>query len=403
MTISALRKSIEKRAAETHQDIIAVRRHLHQYPELSFEEEKTAAYLSEQLTSIGIEHTRNVGGHGIVALIGRDDESLPVVALRADMDALPITEANDVPYKSQHEGVMHACGHDVHTASLLGAARLLHEISDALPGRVKLLFQPAEERMPGGASLMIKDGALLNPAPASIIGQHVHPPLEAGKIGMRAGLYMASADEIHVTVHGRGGHGALPQDCVDPVVIMSHMITALQQMVSRKCNPTLPSVLTFGYVNAAGSTNVIPNEVKLMGTFRTMDESWRAEAHRQMKKMAEGLCESMGGSCSFNIVKGYPCLVNEPKLTERTFKAAQEYLGSENVVELPIRMTAEDFAYYSQEMAGCFYRLGTGNVAKGITSPVHTNTFDIDESALELSQGLMAWCAISELEHLNGR
>lgn len=401
MTTSSLRATIERRAAQTHQDIVAVRRHLHQHPELSFEEEKTAAYVSDQLTAMGIVHTRGVGGHGIVAMLGRDDDSLPVVALRADMDALPITEINDVPYKSQNPGVMHACGHDVHTASLLGAAQLLHEVGDILPGRVKLLFQPAEERMPGGASLMIKDGALLNPTPTSIIGQHVHPPLEAGKVGMRAGLYMASADELHVTVHGRGGHGALPHDCIDPVVITAHMLTALQQMVSRKCNPTLPSVLTFGNIQANGSTNVIPNEVKLMGTFRTMDESWRAEAHKQMKRMAEGLCESMGGSCTFTIVKGYPCLVNEPRLTERTFGAAQEYLGAENVVELPIRMTAEDFSYYSQEMAGCFYRLGTGNVAKGITSPVHTNTFDIDESALELSQGLMAWCAISELQHLS--
>ncbi len=293
---------------------------------------------------------------------------------------------------------MHACGHDVHTASLLGTARILNELKEDFEGTVKLIFQPAEERFPGGASIMIKEGVLENPSPTSIFGQHVHPPLEAGKIGLKPGMYMASADEIYVTVKGKGGHGALPQDCIDPVIITAHIITALQQIVSRKSDPTTPSVLTFGKINSTGgSTNIIPNEIKLEGTFRTMDEVWRKKAHRMMRSMAKGIAKSMGGACKFKILKGYPFLVNDEKLTAKAKQFAIEYLGKENVVDLPIRMTAEDFSYFSQKMPACFYRLGTGNPAKGITSPVHTNTFDIDETSLELSSGLMAWMAVKEL------
>ncbi|MCB0580531.1 MAG: amidohydrolase, partial [Phaeodactylibacter sp.] len=317
---------------------------------------------------------------------------------RADMDALPIEEANEVPYKSRKPGIMHACGHDVHTSSLLGAARILNDLKQDFEGTVKLIFQPAEERLPGGASLMIKEGVLENPRPATILGQHVHPPLEVGKVGMRAGNYMASADELYMTVKGKGGHGALPQDCIDPILIAAHILTALQQVISRNADPALPSVLTFGFIaSAGGATNIIPNEVKLKGTFRTMDERWRFEAHQRMKRMAEGMAESMGGACELDIVVGYPVLFNNEALTQKAFRYAEEYLGKENVVELPIRMTAEDFAYYSQEMPACFYRLGTGNPARGITSPIHTNTFDVDEDCLALSTGLMAWMAVKEL------
>ena len=246
---------------------------------------------------------------------------------------------------------------------------------------------------------MIKEGVLENPRPATILGQHVHPPLEVGKVGMRAGNYMASADELYMTVRGKGGHGALPQDCIDPILITAHILTALQQVVSRNADPALPSVLTFGYVaSTGGATNIIPNEVKLKGTFRTMDERWRFDAHQRMKRMAEGIAESMGGSCELDILVGYPVLFNNEELTRKAFRYAEEYLGKENVVELPIRMTAEDFAYYSQEMPACFYRLGTGNPARGITSPIHTNTFDVDEDCLALSIGLMAWMAVKELE-----
>jgi amidohydrolase len=340
-----------------------------------------------------------VAENGVVGLIRGKNPDKKVVALRGDIDALPILEANEVDYKSKNEGVMHACGHDVHTSSLLGTARILHELRHEFEGTVKLLFQPAEEKAPGGASIMIREGALENPKPLAIFGQHVHPPLEVGKIGMRPGKYMASTDELFLTVYGKGGHGAIPEDCIDPIAITAQIITALQQLVSRQADPTIPSVLTFGYIASDGGTNnVIPNSVSLKGTFRTMDEPWRADAHRRMVKMAEGIAESMGARAEFTILNGYPYLVNDDALTAVTRKYAEEYLGAENVVELPIRMTGEDFAYYSQEMPACFYRLGTGNPAKGITAPIHTNTFNVDEDCLELSIGLMAWLAVRELE-----
>lgn len=393
-----LKEKVQELAAQYFQDTVAIRRHLHQYPELSFEEEKTGWYIDQLLSDYGISHQHGVAENGVVGLIKGKNPGKKVVALRADIDALPIEEANAAPYKSRHPGVMHACGHDVHTSSLLGAARILNELRDHFEGTVKLIFQPAEEKLPGGASIMIKEGVLENPKPAGIIGQHVHPPLEVGKVGFRPGMFMASADEIFVTVRGKGGHGALPEDCIDPVLIASHLIVALQQIISRNTNPLLPAVLTFGRINSTGgSTNIIPDEVKLMGTFRTMDEKWRFEAHRRMKKMAESIAEGMGGRCDFNIMVGYPTLHNDEALTRRSQAAAREYLGPENVVDLPVRMTAEDFAYYSQEMPACFYRLGTGNPAKGITSPVHTPTFDIDEAALEIGSGLMAWLALREL------
>jgi amidohydrolase len=395
-----MKEKIQDLAKAYHHEVIGIRRHLHMHPELSYEEVKTGRYIADKLREMGIPHEHGIADNGVVGLIEGRNPSKKVVALRADFDALPITEANDVPYKSQNEGVMHACGHDAHTASLLGAAKILMDIREHFEGTVKLLFQPAEERLPGGASIMIKEGALENPRPVSIIGQHVHPPLESGKIGLKPGIYMASADEIYVTVTGRGGHGALPQDCVDPIVITAHIITALQQIVSRNANPAMPTVLTLGKINSTGgATNIIPNEVKLQGTFRTFDEEWRNEAHRRMRKMAESIAEGMGGSCEFTIERGYPALFNNHQLATNTKEWAIDYLGQENVVDLPLRLTAEDFAYYSQVMPACFYRLGTGNKEKGITSPVHTNTFDIDEDCLELSIGLMAWLTVCELDH----
>ena len=394
-----IKEKIQQLAKQYFNDTVEMRRHLHQNPELSFKEEKTGKYIAEKLNEFQVSNEHGCAVNGVVGLIEGKNPEKRVVALRADMDALPIQEANDVPYKSKNEGVMHACGHDVHTASLLGTARILNEIKNEFEGTIKLIFQPAEERFPGGASIMIEEGVLENPNPTSILGQHVHPPLEAGKIGLRPGMYMASADEIYVTVKGKGGHGALPHDCVDPVVITAHIITALQQIVSRKSDPTIPSVLTFGKINSTGgSTNIIPNEIKLEGTFRTMDEVWRKKAHKLMRSMAKRIAKGMGGACKFKILKGYPFLINDEQLTAKTKQFAIEYLGEENVVDLPIRMTAEDFSYYSQKMPACFYRLGTGNPAKGITSPVHTTTFNIDETSLELSSGLMAWLAVKELE-----
>ncbi|MES2428899.1 MAG: amidohydrolase [Bacteroidota bacterium] len=391
-----IKQQIQQLSKGIFNEVVANRRHIHSHPELSFGEVETSAFVAKKLDELGIGWER-MADNGLVALLKGEKPSDKVVALRADMDALPITEANDVPYKSQNVGVMHACGHDVHTSSLLGTAKILTELKSEFGGTVKLIFQPAEERLPGGASLMIKEGVLENPKPDAVLGQHVMPFIDAGKFGFRSGQYMASTDELYVTVKGKGGHGAQPQSNIDPVIITAHILIALQQIVSRFADPKNPTVLSFGKVIANGATNVIPNEVKLEGTFRAMNEQWRAEAHIKMKKMAEGIAESMGGSCEFNIMKGYPFLINEPKLTEATRAHAVDYLGKENVLDLDIWMAAEDFAYYSQVSDACFYRMGTRNESRGITSAVHTPTFDIEETALEQSIGLMAYLAVKQL------
>ena len=394
-----LKDKIRERAKAYFPTVVEMRRYLHAHPELSYEEVETGKFVAQKLTELGIPHVHGVAENGVVGLIEGRNPSKKVIALRADLDALPIQERNDVPYKSTVAGKMHACGHDVHTSSLLGVARILNELKNEFEGTIKLIFQPAEEKTPGGASIMIAEGVLENPNPLSIIGQHVHPPLEAGKVGLKGGIYMASSDELYLTIKGRGGHGAMPQECIDPILIAAHIITALQQVVSRNADPSLPTVLTLGKINSVGgATNVIPDAVKIEGTFRTLNENWRAEAQKRMRKIAEGIAESMGGSCEFVIEKGYPVLFNDEALTKKIKSFMVEYCGSENVVDLPMRMTSEDFAYYSQKMPACFYRLGTGNRTKGITSGLHTDTFNIDESSLELSIGLMAWLAIRELE-----
>lgn len=393
-----LKSRIKQLAARYHKEVVAMRRQLHQYPELSFQEVETGRYIAGRLSEFKVPFKQGYAGNGLVGLIEGKNPAKKVIALRADMDALPISEANDVAYRSRNEGIMHACGHDVHTSSLLGVTRILSDLREDFEGSVKLIFQPGEERLPGGASIMIKEGVLENPKPACIFGQHVHPPLESGKIGFKSGRYMASADELYLTVKGKGGHGALPQDCIDPIVIAAHLITGLQQIVSRRSDPTIPSVLTFGRINSqGGATNIIPNEVKILGTFRTTDEQWRFTAHELMKEMAENIAKGMGGSCEFQVEVGYPSLFNDEELTARARQYAVEFLGRENVVELPIRMTGEDFAFYSREVQAFFYRLGTGNVSKGIISPVHTDTFDVDEDCLELSTGFMSWLALREL------
>ena len=391
-----LKEKIKQLAGTIQEAVVRDRRHLHAHPELSFQEFETSAFIKSALDKLGIQY-QSMAENGVVALIKGAQPSENVVALRADFDALPIFEANEVPYKSLNVGVMHACGHDVHTSSLLGTATILMELREEFAGTVKLIFQPAEEKLPGGANLMIKEGVLENPTPQAVIGQHVMPLIETGKVGFRSGKYMASTDELYVTIRGKGGHAAQPSQNIDPVLITSHIIVALQQIVSRAADPKMPTVLSFGKVIANGATNVIPNEVKLEGTFRTMNEEWRAEAHRRMKKIAEGIAESMGGTCEFTIVKGYPFLVNEEKLTANLRGFAEDYLGKENVVDLDIWMAAEDFAYFSQVADSCFYRLGTRNEARGIVSSVHTPTFDIDENALMLSTGLMTYLALKRL------
>jgi amidohydrolase len=391
-----MKQKIQDLSAQIYPDVLSFRHHLHAHPELSFKEFETATFIKEKLSAWGIEFT-SMANTGVVALIKGAIPSEHVIALRADMDALPIQEINDQPYASKVDGVMHACGHDVHTASLLGTAYILNQLKNEYGGTVKLIFQPGEELLPGGASIMIKEGVLQNPAPQAIIGQHVMPFIPAGKVGFRSGIYMASTDELYVTVKGKGGHGAQPHQNIDPVLITAHLIVALQQIVSRNADPRLPTVLSFGKINANGATNIIPGEVKLEGTFRTFNEDWRKEAHALMKKMAEGIAESMGGTCDFNIMHGYPFLINEPNLTASARGFAEDYLGADNVVDLDMWMAAEDFAFYSQVTNACFYRLGTGNTAKGTTHSVHTPNFDIDEDALKISSGLMAFIALKQL------
>lgn len=392
-----LKDRIRMLAAEGQHDVVVIRRHLHQHPELSFAEAGTAAFIAERLDELGIPFSKGWGGHGIVAELTGHGPG-PVVALRADMDALPITETNAVDYRSLNDGVMHACGHDAHTASLLGALRILRNVRDKWPGTVRAIFQPAEEKHPGGASLLIAEGVLEDPRPQRIYGQHVLPTLEAGKVGFREGVFMASADEIYLTVEGRGGHGAMPHLTRDPVAIASTLVTALQQIVSRNANPISPTVLTFGKIwSDGGATNVIPDAVHLEGTLRALDETWREEAHQRLWDLCDGITRSMGGHCRLEIRKGYPALINDPATTRLARLRAVEYLGEDRVVDLDVRMGAEDFAWYSQVIPACFYRLGTGNAAKGITSGLHTSTFDIDEDTLETGSGLMAWLAVQEL------
>lgn len=388
---------IRKLAEDRYQDVVGIRRHLHMHPELSFCEVETARYVADKLKSMGIPLREQVAGTGIIALIEGRNPGRKVVALRADMDALPIEEAGDSPYKSTKPGIMHACGHDAHTAGLLGAASILNELRDRFEGTVKLLFQPGEEKLPGGASMMIREGALKNPEVDCVLGQHVMPQIPAGKVGFRSGVYMASTDELYLKVKGKGGHGAMPHLNTDPVLITSHLIVAMQQVISRVANPTIPSVLSFGKVIANGATNVIPDSVWIEGTFRTLNESWRNEAHQRMLELAHQLVSSMGGQLEFEIRKGYPVLVNDDQLTATARRNAVDYMGEENVVDLDIWMAAEDFAYFSHEKKACFYRLGTRNESKGITSSVHTPTFDIEEDALKTGCGLLSWLTVCEL------
>ncbi len=390
-------QEIKKLTKEFIHEVIEIRRFLHSNPELSFKEEQTSTYIAGKLRDYGIEYRDKIAKTGIIGMIKGKNPGKKVIALRADMDALPIQEENDVIYKSQKEGVMHACGHDAHSACLLGAAKILKQLSNQFEGTIKLIFQPSEEKFPGGALAMIKEGALKDPSPASIIGQHVLPSLQAGKVGFKTGKYMASTDEIYLTIKGKGGHAATPDMNIDSVLIASHIIVALQQVVSRNASPGMPTVLSFGRICANGRTNIIPNEVKIDGTFRTFNEKWRAEAHNKITQLAQGIARSMGGECKVFIDKGYPFLINDKVITNKAFTWAKEYLGEENVIELDLRMTAEDFAYYSQQIPGCFYRFGVRNEKKGITSNLHTSTFDIDENSLETGTGLMAWLAIKNL------
>lgn len=391
-----LKERVDNKASEYFDYVVKVRRHLHQYPELSFEEFNTAAFIRAELDKIGVEYT-TMANTGVVAILKGNKPSDKVIALRADMDALPIMEITGREYGSQNQGVMHACGHDAHIASLLGVVHILSDLKEYFGGIIKFIFQPAEEKIPGGASLLIKEGVLTNPEPVAVIGQHVMPLIEVGKVGFRSGKYMASSDELYLTVYGQGGHGAQPHQNIDPIAITAQIISALQQVVSRFADPRIPTVLSWGKIIGDGTTNVIPDKVILEGTFRTFDEEWREKAHKHIEKITKGVAESMGARCDIEIRKGYPVLNNEPILTAQNKSFAEEFLGVENVLDLDLWTAAEDFAYYSQVLPSCFYRLGTGNAKKGITAAVHTPIFDIDEDALLIGMGLMSYIALRQL------
>jgi amidohydrolase len=361
------------------------REHMHRHPELSFEEHETASFISKTLSSFGVEHQTGIAGTGIVALITNPKlpKTSPVIAFRSELDALPILEENNTAYTSTRPGIMHACGHDVHSAILLGVAEILQKHKHSLSQNVKLIFQLGEEKLPGGASLMIAEGVLKNPTVEKIFALHVYPELEAGKIGLRSGLYMASCDELFITINGKGGHGAMPNTCIDPITIGAQIVTNLQHIVSRKADPKIPTVLSIGHFEAVGATNVIPQKAILKGTFRTMDENWRSKAHTYIEQFIRSTCEQHGASVDLKIVKGYPFLENHLETTETAFLKMGAILGSENILQLPVRMTSEDFSYFAQSIPSCFFRLGVGDTNNQQNYSVHHPKFDVNPACYE--------------------
>ncbi len=390
-----LNKLIEMHADSLFAKVKEIREYMHMHPELSYAEYGTMDYVSTILTEHNIQHEKGVGKTGIVAIVRNESHSMEdsCLGLRADLDALPIHEENEVPYKSTVDGVMHACGHDVHTAILLGAAIIINTLKEHLPSPVKFIFQPGEEKNPGGATLMIADGVLENPSVREMIALHVFPEMNTGNVGFKEGLYMASCDEIHLTINGKGGHGATPHQCIDPIVIGSSIVIELQQIVSRKCDPKIPCVLTFGHFEALGATNIIPSHAKLKGTFRTMNESWRKEGLELIESQIRSIAALHGATVDLEISTGYPYLENDPELTQQMRKKAIAVLGAAHVEELPIRLTAEDFSFYGQHVPVCFFRLGVRNESRGIIHGVHHPRFDIDENALLTGVQLMCHAA----------
>jgi amidohydrolase len=386
---------VKRKVNDIKDYLISIRRHFHSNPELSFKEEKTAQYISKQLTTWQIPHETSVGGYGIVGLIKGKNPDSKIVGLRADMDALPINERNILEYCSVNEGIMHACGHDVHMTCLLGAIKILSENIKSFEGTVKFIFQPAEESLPGGAIKMIEDGVLENPSLEIIFAQHVFPELEVGKVGVKSGVYMASSDEINLTITGRGGHAAIPSSFDDTIMSASEIIVNVKNEINEKAPEGFPTVLSFGKISAEGAHNVIPSEVNVIGTFRTFNENWRREVHGIISSISENTASKYNTKCKVLINPGYPVLVNDDLATNKFRNAAIEYMGNENVMDLDIRTTVEDFARFTQIIPGCFYRLGVANKEKGITSNLHSPTFNVDEESIEIGTGLMIWTILN--------
>lgn len=390
--------TIHRLAADFHPEIIRHYRHLHQHPELSYQEVGTAKYIMQFLAAEGIPYRANIGGHGILAWVkGEKPGNGKTIAFVADMDALPVHEKNDVPYKSKTEGVMHACGHDAHTASLMGAAKIVHALRNEFSGTALFVFQPGEEQSPGGADLMLKDGVFRDFTPDFIVKQHAYVDLPAGKIAFQTGTVMASADEVHITVKGQGGHGALPHELNDTVLAASHIIVALQQIVSRRRNPFQPMTFSFGKFIADGATNVIPSEVVLSGSLRCMDEDERRKMLALIPQIIESTAAAFGCTCEIRMPEGYPCTVSHENITEKIRSQAVEFLGAANVSEYPKRMTAEDFGFFTQLYPCCFYRFGVANENE-TCGKLHSSTFLIDETALKTSMAFPAFLLLDSLK-----
>ncbi|PWH85452.1 M20 metallopeptidase family protein [Brumimicrobium oceani] len=391
-----IRESVIQQSEDLFEKVLGYRKHIHKNPELSYQEFETMKFISEQLTKIGIPHETGVAETGIVGVIrgNRHSENQECIGLRADIDALPIQEQNDVDYKSKNDGIMHACGHDVHTSVLLGAAEILFGMRNELKDPVKLIFQPGEEKNPGGASLMIEAGCLENPKVKEMYALHVFPDFAVGQVGTKEGLYMASCDEVYIDIIGKSGHGATPHETIDSILVGAEIVTSLQQIVSRKCDPKIPCVLNFGHFEALGTTNVVPEKVHIKGTFRTMNEEWRAKALQQITKQAELIAEAHGAKAIVEISKGYPFLENDVELTRKFVQKANNWLGEENVHDLPIRLTAEDFSFYAQEIPTCFFRIGVRNEEKGIVHGVHNSRFNIDHEALKTGMQMMVMACL---------
>ena len=392
-----IQEQIKELAKHHFGDVIALRRHLHQYPELSKQEKETANFICNYLGKLqGVSFRRDIAGHGICGFV----EGKPAnkcVALRADMDALPICENTNLDFKSKNEGVMHACGHDVHMSVLLGAITILSELREQFSGKVMFIFQPSEEHYPGGAITMLNAGIFNNITPSKIFALHTTPEMDTGKIGIKEGKYMASTDEIYIEVRGKGGHGATPELDIDPIVAASHVVIALQTLVSRNANPTMPTTFSVGRFIAEGRTNIIPSKVDLECIIRTFDEDWRKQAHKLIHRIAENTAKAYGATADVFIDHGYPYVYNNPELVKEARTIAKEYLGEENVLDINMRMTAEDFSYFAQKVPACYFRLGTRIAGKPITN-LHTANFDVDERCLEYGMGITALFAIKGLE-----